>query len=843
MAEREASVAPAPHHVQLEDGWALWRTVCLRGTGFAVDLLETIAAPEAAAAVDHLLHCEKAEAAARWRAIDFCNAGRMKSKAGARKPWRQAEARLRKGVVPATLAEAPESAAPFAEFGRAMADLAAARREAEARLVEADAGTSAALRETAGDGRFREALTWQNRQAVHNALDPLLSMAAKVRNKKRRHAERLVASYLQRYCAKNDSIGFFGPVGWGGIVDQGPALTVRPGPGLVASRHNHFEFWAIDALARSLAATPGLRPWLAPRLNPLLRVEGGALCHPSGKRAPLPPAIVRLLAACDGESSARAIAADLVDDTGVDFRSPEQVFQTLDEAAGSGVVIWTLDVPVGAHPERALRARLERVGDTPLRARLSAPLDALEAGREAVAASSDPASLDVAMGALEARFTELTGTSAVQRSGRTYAGRTLVYQDCRRDAEVELGPELVACLSAPLALILESARWYSHSLATGFRRQWERLYADLRARSDEPAVEFYHFWRHFRHEQEANAALVQSSTREFQKRWAPILSLPPGASRVALEAAAIRGAVAEAFAAPHPGWSVARFHSPDLMIAGESVEQIRRGRFQTVLGELHACSNTLAQPVFLALHPRPDEIVRALGHDRPRPRIVRTVISSHVGARVAPDSLMPGDLHLLRDKTPSWRPPEEQVALGALVVEKDDGRLVVRTRDGARRFEIDDFFSMLHGGVASGFGILPPRPHTPRVAIDDLVISRETWRFARRELEFARLDGAHERFVAVRRWAREQGLPRWLFVSDPTETKPIYLDLESPLSVDLMVKMVRAGGEPKRQSLIAFAEMLPTPDQAWLSDSDGTRYLSELRVVAVDPEPWRPSEA
>jgi hypothetical protein len=29
-------------------------------------------------------------------------------------------------------------------------------------------------------------------------------------------------------------------------------------------------------------------------------------------------------------------------------------------------------------------------------------------------------------------------------------------------------------------------------------------------------------------------------------------------------------------------------------------------------------------------------------------------------------------------------------------------------------------------------------------------------------------------------------------------------------------------------------EMLPTPDQAWLTDARGLRYSAELRVVAVD---------
>jgi hypothetical protein len=33
---------------------------------------------------------------------------------------------------------------------------------------------------------------------------------------------------------------------------------------------------------------------------------------------------------------------------------------------------------------------------------------------------------------------------------------------------------------------------------------------------------------------------------------------------------------------------------------------------------------------------------------------------------------------------------------------------------------------------------------------------------------------------------------------------------------------------------VTVAEMLPAPDQTWLTDARGQRYTAELRVVAVD---------
>src|SRR5690349_14334434 len=72
------------------------------------------------------------------------------------------------------------------------------------------ADESERLREVATDPHFREALTWQNPAALRNAADKLADVAT-AKPSKHRQREELVASYWQRYCSKNDTIGFFGP--------------------------------------------------------------------------------------------------------------------------------------------------------------------------------------------------------------------------------------------------------------------------------------------------------------------------------------------------------------------------------------------------------------------------------------------------------------------------------------------------------------------------------------------------------------------------------------------------------------------------------------------------------
>ena len=116
------------------------------------------------------------------------------------------------------------------------------------------------LREVAGDPAFREALTWQNRGALATAADGLLKDG--VKPSRRRQREEVVARYWQRYCSKNDTIGFFGPLAWGEVRAAGPALAQRS-RALVRERSVHLEVWCLERFLQTVTDDPWLPlgPW------------------------------------------------------------------------------------------------------------------------------------------------------------------------------------------------------------------------------------------------------------------------------------------------------------------------------------------------------------------------------------------------------------------------------------------------------------------------------------------------------------------------------------------------------------------------------------------------------
>jgi Lantibiotic dehydratase, N terminus len=780
---------PSQHRIPLgdEDSWKLWRLMVLRSAGFPIDGVLRLADANCAAVAD------------RTATV---------------------------GLVDISTDGGSQAATEYATaYGRAAAE------------------NTHAISGLAADERFREAIAWQNRNVLHNCLDGLLDRAWPD-NKRRRRCELVAAMYWQRYCTKNDTIGFFGPVGWAYWSTDVANVDVRPGPALLARRAVYLEGWGVAALAQDLLGDAALRPWLPPRRNPAHHLDGNLLHRPHGPPVRLDPAEAALLRACDGMRSARAVATELLRSAALGLQAEHEVLRILHDLCQRRLAHWDAAVPIVAHPEHELRQILEKVTEDHARDRALARLDELEAARSALAAAAGSAEqVDRAAAALEATFVRLTDQPPTRRHGQHYAGRTLAYEDCLRDVACAVGDRVLRVVAPPLRLLLDSARWLTYQTAEAYRAALVALYEQLAGTSNSAVVPFakLSFLAHdllFG----TGPRPVDEVLAAFRERWSQILQLPDGQRRVARQCAALRPAVATAFHAPGPGWAAARHHSPDLLIGAEGVEAFQRGEFQVVVGELHVALNTVDNRCFVTQHPDPASLRRAVEDDIDGPRVVPVFPASWPDVTTRgypPPALLSDRFHYLAlgADPPGVPPPGRILPLAGLVTERDGSRLAVRTPDGSVRLDIIEMLGeFLTVVVVNGFQLLPPRPHTPRVTVDDVVILRESWGLPPSELPFAYARDRRSRYLAARRWARDHGLPRFLFVrAAPVEPKPIYVDLDSPVLVELLTQAIRRTERSgRRDAWITFTEMLPTPDQTWLPDAAGRRYTSELRLVAVD---------
>src|SRR5213078_1527328 len=141
-----------------------------------------------------------------------------------------------------------------------------------------------------------------------------------------------------------------------------------------------------------------------------------------------------VVARCDGERTARDIARELIAMPGLGIVNEAELLDLLDELARTRVVHWTLEIPTaGPHPEHHLAALVARIEDPALRRRAAAVLDELDRRRAEVAAASDAAALGSALAAFDAAFTAASDAASHRAHGQTYAARTPLYLECRRD--------------------------------------------------------------------------------------------------------------------------------------------------------------------------------------------------------------------------------------------------------------------------------------------------------------------------------------------------------------------------------------------------------------------------
>ncbi len=704
---------------------------------------------------------------------------------------------------------------------------------------------SHAIHTVARDDRFREAVLWQNRQAIRTGINSLLHHTPEQTSQisKQRSNEALVANYIQRYAMKNDSIGFFGPVGFASITSTEETITVNPGPALLATRNLYFEGWCIEALAETLSNNRQLLPWCAPRRMPHIHVEGTLLYVPFAPTIKLPKSQALVLQACDGVRTAQEIARTLIGDSANGLKSEQEVYTVLESLCETKRIVWALEIaPEGVPPEHALRRLLERIDDDFLRCSSLASLEELENARLAVAqAAGNSERLEEALEKMDATFIALTGKAPTRSDGKMYAGRTLLYEDCRRDIEVNLGPAFVRTMQEPLSLLLTSARWFTFQVAELYQQAFIDAYIELTEESGSSSVNFADFWLWMQtqlyNDEERLTDLVGPA---FQDRWAEIFAITDeqrALHHLHFTSDALRPRVLELFPSPGPGWNAARYHSPDVLISAKSPEAIRNGEYEVILGEFHIAMNTLQIVAFLAQHPCADEVIHAASLDIPESRVL-PILSKEAFPmyRVRPALVTPKDFYLIYTPDVSADPQSRALTLGSLVVEESDGKLIARTHDGCIRFNLIEVFAeFLSRLVVGSFKLYPANKHTPRMSIDRMIIAREAWGFTPAELPFAFEKVAAERFVAARRWAHSHAMPRFVFVKVPTEQKPCFIDFDSPIYIDMLAKMVRHTMEIHPDDVsIAITEMLPTPAQTWLTDAEGQHYTSELRFVAVD---------
>jgi hypothetical protein len=282
------------------------------------------------------------------------------------------------------------------------------------------------------------------------------------------------------------------------------------------------------------------------------------------------------------------------------------------------------------------------------------------------------------------------------------------------------------------------------------------------------------------------------------------------------------------------------FPSADLQLSAASIEATARGEYEWILGELHP-------PIALMHHcfywscPDPAALSQALastvfGGPNFHFGFAPADFTAHTTVRLF--DALPDHANFVAPQKgdPAWRttaPADAEV-----FVDEQNGDVGLRRRDSgeylgsfARGWLIPLGFHPFHFSLPG---------HTPRLRCGRVIVQRECWTVSLDEFGDGDFTGistdlvlAMEKLRAAKNWPRfiyirptEQALRRSGAEGRDKDTKPVFIDLESYLFLEIFHRWLVKAGE------LDVTEMLPDPDHLLWQETNGRRTF-ELRTQIV----------
>jgi hypothetical protein len=290
----------------------------------------------------------------------------------------------------------------------------------------------------------------------------------------------------------------------------------------------------------------------------------------------------------------------------------------------------------------------------------------------------------------------------------------------------------------------------------------------------------------------------------------------------------------------YPPFDDYTYPSADLQLSAESPEAVGRGDHQWILAELHPPAALLQHGFYWGC---PDkaalrEALARAANDRP---------NFHYGIYVA--DFTAATCVDLMDAMPNlaWFVAPQRANPHWRVVSPTDAEVYVDLGTGdvcLRQIENRQYLGSFARNWIISLGFHPFQfgmaPQMPRLRCGKIIVQRRAWVVTAEEFGRGNYAGISPDLVlAIERLRAQRDLPRYVFIR-PTEqalrrsgaegrdkdTKPVFVDLESYLFMEIFHRWLTRAGE------IEVTEMLPDPDHLLWKEPDGHRTF-ELRTLIV----------
>jgi hypothetical protein len=651
--------------------------------------------------------------------------------------------------------------------------------------------------------------------------------ALRPRNNRAAGRERHLLLYLQRVAAKNDIFSEFGPSAWGS-VQKTEALDFSPGCS-ISQREVFLERWTAHALAAALNSDPAVRAEIAPRLHPCGRIDGDDfVLLESGETIALEQKTKEILSRCDGRTPACSLGVDRT---------------VLEELAAKKILRWEVEVPaLDPHAFDVLLEDVSHWRGNETRQRWLSIIQPLADYCRQFAESDEVVRRSEIMREATGSLQKL---GAVAQPSRRFLYNAVnpIGEDCSRDAVFTIDEamidEVVREAEPWIDLWRDSYAFIASRVAAGLRGLFQT------APITNGAVSLPGFLKHCEEQRmsltsHGLVALAHIAFLELKSAFQNKLVQRADAAEWHLSPEDCHF-VRNNFEYPH--FDEYTFPSADLQISTQSVTHVQRGEYEWILAELHP-------PIAMLHHcmywncPDKAAFARALaGTTYGQPNFFYGFVPADFTAHttVRQFDVIPELSYFV---APARGKPEWQnipTAETEVFIDEKSGDVGLRKRGSheylgsfARYWIIPLGFHPFYFGRA---------PHMPRLRCGKVIVQRESWTVTSSELSDGNFTGVSRDLVlAIERLRAARGLPRFVYIR-PTEqalrrsgaegrdkdTKPVFIDLESYLFIEIFHRWLVKAGE------IEVTEMLPDPNHLLWQGEDGRRTF-ELRTLIVPRE-------
>ena len=290
----------------------------------------------------------------------------------------------------------------------------------------------------------------------------------------------------------------------------------------------------------------------------------------------------------------------------------------------------------------------------------------------------------------------------------------------------------------------------------------------------------------------------------------------------------------------YPKFDEYTYPSADLQISARSTDAIKAGDYQWILAELHPPLALLHHCFYWSCPDRSGFSASLASTTFGRPGFhfgfSAADFTAHTTLRIF-DALPEQASFVAPERADSnWKkvaPAETEVYLA-----EGSGDVCLRVRGShehlgsfARAWLIPLGFHPFHFGRT---------PHMPRLRCGNVIVQRRSWTVALNEFGPGNFSGiSRDLVLGIERLRSEKDWPRYIYIR-PTEqalrrsgaegrdkdTKPVFIDLESYLSLEIFHRWLSKSGE------LEVTEMLPDPEHLCCQDP-GDRRTFELRTLIV----------